>query len=100
MNGKVVDDRLCEGQPQTANGTNPHDNFIMNMLIYRWVFGGNFFGGHVGGGSFYPMNGVSYYRSSSEVGRSIISSGNAHTYTSVSRGGFGSSFRGGGGAGE
>jgi hypothetical protein len=98
-NGKVVDESYCLQQTQTANGNNPTEHLLLDMLVYRWVFGGNYGGGYVGSGSFYRQPGVVYYRSSSDVGRGIMSSGNAVRYTSVSRGGFGSSFSGGEGEG-
>ncbi len=68
-NGKVVDENLCLQQSQTAEGRNPTDHLLMDMLVYRWVFGGNY------------------------------NTGSASHYTSVSRGGFGSSFGGGEGEG-
>ena len=74
-NGVVVDNSLC-GLPQqpvsNQSGYIPH--------IYRYYYGGwgNYdLGTHVGGGSYVPLGG--------------------HSYGTVSRGGFGSSFGHGGG---
>jgi hypothetical protein len=80
-NNKVVDDSLCHqtGQQQRPDG---HGGFIFVPMPYHYYYGG--YGGFapgsvVGGGSYTPAPG--------------------HTYSSTSRGGFGSSFSGGHGEG-
>lgn len=95
--GHVVDEKFCQAQPQTANGQNPNDDHLLrDLLIYHWLFGGSFNGGTVYGGSYRPTPNIVYYGAFSSTGSAIRSAGSARTYTSVSRGGFGSSFGGGG----
>lgn len=104
-NGQVVDDSYCTGQQQTANGQNPNnDHIIRDILLYHWLFGGNFnnTGGRVVvyGGGFRPAPSMIYVSPRSSTGMSIVSSGSSARYTSVTRGGFGSSFHGATGGGE
>jgi hypothetical protein len=100
--GKMVADWNCQQQPQTANGQNPSDdNLVRNLLIYRWVYGGNYSNGYVSGYVYQPAPSIIYVSPHSSEGSSIVSSGSARAYSSsVSRGGFGSSFSGGEAAGE
>ena len=100
-NGQIVDDKFCQVQPQTANGQNPNDDHLVrDILLYHWMFGGNFNGQYVTGGGYHPSPRIVYVPAFSSTGSAIRSAGSARSYTSVSRGGFGSSFGGGEGAGE
>jgi hypothetical protein len=100
-NGQIVDDSFCQAQPQTANGQNPNDDHIIrDILLYHYVFGGSFNGGRVYGGGYRPSPSVIYVSPRSSTGSSIVSSGSARSYSSVSRGGFGGSFSGGDSGGE
>jgi hypothetical protein len=90
-NNKVVDDSLCANQPQ-AQQRQPdgHGGFLPLFIPYHYYYGG--WGGYglgsaVGGGAFTPNPSTTY------ATRSGV----------TTRGGFGSSFSGGGhgeGAGE
>jgi hypothetical protein len=91
-NNKVVDDSFCHQPGQTQQRPDGHGGFIFIPMPYHYYYGG--YGGFapgsvVGGGAFTPTPGRSY--------------------STTSRGGFGSSFSGGeggeggghgGGAGE
>jgi len=98
-NNQIVDDRFCQAQPQTANGQNPNDDHLLrDILIYHYVFGGTFNSrpGYVYGGGYRPVSpSVIYVSPYSSTGSTIRSYGSARSYSSVSRGGFGSSFSGG-----
>jgi len=81
-NNKVVDQSFCQqtGQQQQPDG---HGGFIFIPMPYHYYYGG--YGGYglgsvVGGGSFAPVPGVSY--------------------STTTRGGFGSSAGGGSAGGE
>ena len=80
----VVDDSLCNNQPATAQQRpDGHGGFLPLFIPYHYYYGG--WGGYglgsvVGGGSFTPAAGRSY------TTRSGV----------TTRGGFGSSFSGGG----
>lgn len=108
-NGNVVDDSYCYQQPQTAQGQNPDDQIIRDVLIYHWIFGGNYQPRgntfvYVGGGGYRPAISTTYVMRSTTEGSSIVRSGSAASYGArvgggyggVSRGGFGGSFSGGG----
>jgi len=72
----VVDDSLCNVQPQRS----PTGGFYPNPFRYYYGGTGTYFPGSIAsGGGYAPMSGFSY---------------------ATSRGGFGSSFSGGEGAGE
>jgi uncharacterized membrane protein YgcG len=98
-NGQIVDDKFCQAQPQTANGqNNANDQIIRDILLYHWVFGGQFNSrrGYVYGGGWRPASpSVIYVSPYSSTGSSIRSAGSASRYGAVSRGGFGGSFSGG-----
>ncbi|MEO6804407.1 MAG: hypothetical protein ABI197_14305 [Granulicella sp.] len=87
-NNHVVADNLCQqGQATVERRPDGHGGFLLVPLLYRYYYGG--FGGFglgssVSGGGYMPSPGHSYARP-------------------TTRGGFGSTFRGGGfggGAGE
>jgi hypothetical protein len=93
--GKMVDESFCQAQPQTSSGQNPNDDHLLrDILIYRWVFGGNYNGGYVSGYAYHPVPNMVYVSPRSSVGAGIVSAGSSHAY-GVSRGGFGGSFAGG-----
>jgi hypothetical protein len=99
-NGTVVDDKLCGGQPQTVmhQQSDGHGGFVPIFIpMYRYYYGGGGgygLGSRVSGGGFIPLQNRDY-RNATGGGRGGggffggIRSG-------ISRGGFGSSFGGGG----
>ena len=100
-NNRVVDEKLCEGQPQQVMHQQPngHGGFIPLFIpMYRNYYGGG--GGYgvgssVSGGGFQPQPGRNYAPASRSGFFGRLGGG------SVTRGGFGSSFGShGGGAGE
>lgn len=108
-NNNVVDDKNCTSQPQTAQGTNPDDAVLRDILIYHWIFGGNYQTRgssfvYIGGGGYRSSPSVIYVAPSSGEGHGIVSSGSAGAYGravgggygGVARGGFGGSISGGG----
>ena len=102
----VVDDKLCENQPGNAQtgGAQPvvqqrpdgHGGFIPIIIpMYRYYYGGSGtygIGSHVYGGGFVPQRDEDY-RTSSGGG---YHGGGGGFFRSITRGGFGSHFGGGG----
>lgn len=92
----VVDDKLCAGQPEQVVQQQPngHGGFIPIFIPrYRYYYGGGGgfgFGSGVYGGGYVPQPGRAYSRGGGFFG----SLGRG---SSVTRGGFGSSFGHGGG---